>query len=123
MSNRSVIVLIDALGSEMADRHAFRPRTLPHRTRLKTVLGFSQAALTSILTGSRPDDHGLWMMYSFASGRSPFGILGALGQLGGTDRLWVRRMLNWKLSRMDRISAYYSLYDICLLYTSPSPRD
>jgi len=112
MGNRTVVILIDALGSEMADRHAFGPETLPYRTRLRTVLGFSQAALTSILTGSQPHDHGLWMMYSFASGRSPFGILRALSPFGGTGRLWVRELLRWKLARINRISAYYSLYDI-----------
>ncbi len=112
MSKRTAIIIIDALGSEMAERHGFRPETLPDRTSLRTVLGFSQAALTSILTGSVPDEHGLWMMYSFASGRSPFNILRGLRPFGGPDRLWVRDLLRWKLSRVDRISAYYSLYEI-----------
>jgi len=109
---RTVVILIDALGFELADRHGFSPASLPHRTRLKTVLGFSQAALTTILTGSRPDTHGLWMMYSFAGGGSPFGLLRGLRPFGGPDRLWVRNILGWKLSRRDRITAYYSLYDI-----------
>ena len=112
VNKRTVVILIDALGFEMAERHGFRPAALPDRTRLKTVLGFSQAALTSILTGSAPDVHGLWMMYSFAPVRSPFGFLRGLKSFGGTDRLWVRELLRWKLSKIDRISAYYSLYDI-----------
>ena len=112
MNKRTAIILIDALGCDMTEYHGFRPKTLPHRTRLKTVLGFSQAALTSIFTGSAPDAHGLWLMYSFTSGRSPFGILRGLRPFGGTDRLWVRDLLGWKLSRIDRISAYYSLYAI-----------
>jgi len=112
LSKRTVIILIDALGREITDRHDFGPESLPYRTTLKTVLGFSQAALTSILTGSAPDEHGLWMMYSFASGRSPFNILRTLRSFGGPDRLWVRDLLRWKLSRIDRISAYYSLYEI-----------
>lgn len=112
MSKRTAIILIDALGRELVDRHGFGPQNLPYRTSLKTVLGFSQAALTSILTGSAPDEHGLWMMYSFASGRSLFNILRGLRPFGGPDRLWVRDLLRWKLSRIDRISAYYSLYEI-----------
>lgn len=112
MSERTVVILIDALGLELADYHGFRPGSLPHRTRLRTVLGFSQAALTSIFTGSAPDVHGLWMMYSFASGGSPFGILRGLRMFGGPDRLWVRDLLRLKLSKVDRISAYYSLYEI-----------
>ena len=112
LSKRTVVILIDALGFEMSERHGFQPAALPDRTRLKSVLGFSQAALTSILTGSAPDVHGLWMMYSFTPDRSPFGFLRSLKSFGGPDRLWVRDLLRWKLSKIDRISAYYSLYDI-----------
>lgn len=117
MSKRTVVILIDALGFDMSERHGFKPVTLPYRTRLRTVFGFSQAALTSILTGSAPDVHGLWMMYSFSAGssspgKSPFGILRAMKPFGGPDRLWVRELLRWKLSKVDRVSAYYSLYAI-----------
>ena len=112
MADRTAVIIIDALGYDIAARHGFAPGSLPHRTRLKTVLGFSQAALTSILTGTPPDVHGLWMMYSFTGAGSPFGILGPLSPLGGTDRLWVRRLLDWKLRRVDGIKAYYSLYDV-----------
>ena len=112
MGARTVVILIDALGCELADLHGFIPERLPHRTRLRTVLGFSQAALSSILTGSSPDAHGLWMMYSFDGEGTPFGMLRGLRPFGGPDRLWVRYLLRWKLSRLDRITAYYSLYDI-----------
>jgi predicted AlkP superfamily pyrophosphatase or phosphodiesterase len=112
VSERTAVILIDALGFELCDRHGFDPPGLASRTRLRTVLGFSQAALTSMLTGRDPVSHGLWMMYSFASGRSPFGLLRMLRPLGGPDRLWVRNLLNWKLSRLERRSAYFSLYDI-----------
>ncbi len=112
MGERTVVILIDALGCELVDHHGFSPGSLPFRTRLKTVLGFSQAALTSILTGSAPDVHGLWMMFSFVGGGSPFGLLRGLRLFGGPDRLWVRNLLRWKLSRIDRVTAYFSLYDI-----------
>ncbi len=112
MAERTVVILIDALGCELTDHHGFSPVNLPFRTRLETVLGFSQAALTSILTGSRPEAHGLWMMFSFAGGGSPFGLLRGLRPFGGPDRLWVRNLLRWKLSRLDRITAYFNLYDI-----------
>ena len=70
MKNRAVVILIDALGFDLAERYGMHPRGLHTRVRLETVLGFSQAALTSIVTGLRPDEHGLWMMYSFAAGKS-----------------------------------------------------
>jgi hypothetical protein len=112
MSDRTAVIIIDALGWEMADAHRFDIAGLTERARLRSVLGFSQAALTSILTGAAPDEHGLWMMYSFATARSPFGILGRLGPFGDTRRLWVRNLLRRKLARVDGVTAYYSLYDV-----------
>lgn len=109
---RTILILIDALGYDLAERHHFHPAGLAGRVRLRTVLGFSQAALTSIFTGLQPDEHGLWMMYSFSSGGSPFSFLGMLPAGVSLDRLWLRRLVTWKLERIDRISSYYSLYRI-----------
>lgn len=80
--------------------------------RLRTVLGFSQAALTTIFTGCSPQKHGLWMMYAFSSRCSPFSFLDVLPGGVSLDRLWLRRLVNWKLRRIDNISSYYSLYRV-----------
>jgi len=112
MSDRTAIIIIDALGWEMSAHHGFGIEGLPERTRLRTVLGFSQAALTTILTGCMPDEHGLWMMYSFAAGRSPFGIVRSMGSFGDTGRRWLRDLIRAKLARIDGVTAYYSLYDV-----------
>ena len=112
MNRSTIVILIDALGFEIARRHGFRPAPLPFQGRLRTVFGFSQAALTTIFTGLRPDRHGLWLMYSFAAERSPFGWLGLLPPGATMERRWVRRLARWKLERLDRIASYYSLYDI-----------
>lgn len=108
----TVLILIDALGFELSRRHGFSPDGLPFEARLETVLGFSQAALTSILTGAPPSSHGNWMMYGFDGERSQFGILGPLRPLGGVDRLWIRRLIRWKLRRIDGVDSYFSLYSI-----------
>ncbi len=112
MNETTVVVIIDALGFELAERHGFRPPELPHRARLDTVLGFSQAALASILTGRAPDEHGLWMMYSFAAHSSPFAWLGLVPSRVSGRRLWLRRLVRWNLERVHRIKGYYSLYDV-----------
>ena len=112
MGDATVVVIIDALGFELAGRHGFQLRELPHRARLGTVLGFSQAALASIMTGLSPDEHGLWMMYSFASHASPFAWLALVPPGVSTRRLWLRRLIRWNLDRVHRIRGYYSLYDV-----------
>jgi hypothetical protein len=112
LNERTLIILIDALGFDLAEYHGFSPESTPHLTRLRSVLGFSQAAITSILTGCVPAVHGLWMMYSFSEGGSPFRIMKYLQRFADTDRLWLRNLLTWKLARVDRITAYNSLYDV-----------
>ncbi|MCK4236573.1 MAG: hypothetical protein KAX38_05605, partial [Candidatus Krumholzibacteria bacterium] len=112
MEVNTVVILIDALGFELAARHRFHPGGLTNRVRLGTVLGFSQAALTSIFTGLTPDRHGLWMMYSFAHGSSAFGWLRLIPKSVSSEKLWLRRLIRWKLENLDGVRSYYSLYSV-----------
>lgn len=112
MNTRTVVILIDALGFSIAEANGFHPSSLPSKARLKTVLGFSQAALASIFTGLKPEEHGLWMMYSFARRGSPFAWLSYLPRGVSTKRLWLRRLIRWNLAHLSRMRGYYSLYDI-----------
>ena len=107
-----MVILIDALGYELAE--SFSPAGLDRRVRLRSILGFSQAALTTILTGCDPQDHGLWMMYSFAKRRSPFSWLKYLPEGISSKRLWLRNAIRWKLGRLDGVRSYYSLYNVPL---------
>ncbi|HER43479.1 MAG TPA: hypothetical protein ENO08_03370, partial [Candidatus Eisenbacteria bacterium] len=56
----TIVILIDALGYDLAERHGFRLSGLSKPSKVETVLGFSQAAITTILTGLEPSRHGLW---------------------------------------------------------------
>ncbi|MDD4857045.1 MAG: alkaline phosphatase family protein [Candidatus Krumholzibacteria bacterium] len=107
-----IVILIDALGFAIAERNGFAPSCLPAKARLRTVLGFSQAALASIFTGLTPDRHGLWMMYSFAERESPFAWLSLIPRSVSERRLWLRRLIRWKLAAVDSVRGYYSLYDV-----------
>lgn len=112
MSERTIVILIDALGASLCGRLGFRPAGLERSARLRTVLGFSQAALTTIFTGLAPADHGLWMMYSFRRSGGPFRWMRILPPGISARRLWVRRLLAWNLGRVHGVRAYYSLYDV-----------
>lgn len=112
MGKSTIVILIDALGSSLAERHGFRPAALPAKARLGTVLGFSQAALASIFTGVMPDRHGLWMMYSFARSGSPFAWLRLVPGGVSARRLWLRRTIRWHLAHVAGVRGYYSLYDV-----------
>jgi hypothetical protein len=106
----TIVILIDALGYEIVEKHRFRPTGLSKPASVETVLGFSQAALTTILTGLEPDRHGLWMMYAFAGRRSPFGWLRMVPL--SSERRLLRNTIRWVLDHIYRIDSYYSLYSI-----------
>ena len=106
----TIVILIDALGYEIVERHRFMPSGLSSPCRVETVLGFSQAALTTILTGLDPSEHGLWMMYAFADGRSPFKWLRAVPI--SSERRRLRNSIRWVLDHLYKIGSYYSLYNV-----------
>ncbi len=112
-----IVVLVDALGWEVARRHAFAPRALPQRAPLDTVLGYSSAAIPSLLTGQPPSAHGCWSMYRRARGDSPFGALRVLRVLPPLPHAleWrLRRVVRRVLDRRGAIRGYYDLYEIPL---------
>jgi predicted AlkP superfamily pyrophosphatase or phosphodiesterase len=61
-----VVFLIDALGWEIAERFDFGNGVLDRRTPLGTVLGYSSAAIPSLLSGTTPSQHGAWAMWRLA---------------------------------------------------------
>lgn len=115
MRRRLVVLLVDALGFELAARTPGFAAALPHRRRLETVLGFSSGALPTLFTGRLPCEHGRWLMYRRARPgvRTPFAGFRWLGAL--PPRL--RR--SWKLSRLltqlvarRGVRGYFSIYEV-----------
>ncbi|MBN2185762.1 MAG: alkaline phosphatase family protein [Candidatus Krumholzibacteriota bacterium] len=108
----TVIIIIDALGYDITDHHGFGPAGLEKKGRVKSVFGFSQAALTSIMTGEMPEKHGLWMMYSFDQKDSPFRWLRPMPRFVSTERRWVRRAIDAQIAKAIGVSAYYNIYSV-----------
>ena len=59
----SIFVLVDALGWRFAQKHAFLSDILPRRHEMTTVLGFSSAAIPTVLSGRMPEEHGHWCLF------------------------------------------------------------
>ncbi|MCH7549111.1 MAG: alkaline phosphatase family protein [Candidatus Krumholzibacteriota bacterium] len=112
MRDLVVVLLIDALGWEVARRFDFAAGILPRRAPLGTVLGYSSAAIPSLLSGASPVEHGSWAMFRRAAGRSSFGAYRWLPPLPRAlewrARRWIRRMSD----RAGHIRNYYDLYEI-----------
>ena len=107
-----VVILIDALGWEIVERFGFCKRLLERAAPLDTVLGYSSAAIPSLLTGEPPSTHGAWAMYRYAPQSSPFGFLRYVPRLPHSLQ-WRLRVLAKKIvARRQSIRGYYDLYEI-----------
>jgi Type I phosphodiesterase / nucleotide pyrophosphatase len=108
----TLVFLIDALGWEIAEHFGFGRVQFATRAALGTVLGYSAAAIPSLLSGSTPSEHGSWAMFRRAGSRGVFSSLAWIPPLPhGLDwraRRWIRRWLD----RTARVRAYYDLYEI-----------
>jgi hypothetical protein len=113
MSAQMVVLLVDALGWELASgTPGFAPR-LGERRRLDTILGFSSGALPTLFTGRLPAVHGRWLMYRRAAGPTPFAGFRWLGLAPRRlQRSWkVGRALH-DLVRRRGVRGYFDLYQV-----------
>jgi hypothetical protein len=99
----TVCVLVDAF------RHDYLTPALAPRlsrlaaegtpSRLRPILGYSDAIRATVFTGAYPDEHGYWMEYCYRPESAPMRRLATLNAL---DRLPVdvaRRAIKWGLSQ------------------------
>ncbi len=112
--NRPVVFvfLIDALGWEIAEHFSFASGLLSRRGALGTVLGYSSAAIPSLLSGAAPEEHGSWSMFRRAGREGSFAFLRGVSRvphaLDWRARRWIRRLVD----RRGTVKAYYDLYEI-----------
>lgn len=113
MKPRMLVLLVDALGWELARAAPGFAANLSHRRRLETILGFSSGALPTLFTGRLPCEHGRWLMYRRAAGASPFAGFHWLRALPG------RVQRSYRLGRaLHRVVAhrgvrgYFHLYEV-----------
>jgi hypothetical protein len=129
MRRRLAVVLVDALGWELAARSPGFAAALPYRRRVETILGFSSGALPTLFTGKMPSDHGRWLMYrrprratsqgARAPGRqasapdTPFRGFHWLGLLPPRlRRSWKLSVLLTRLVARRGVRGYFSLYEV-----------
>ena len=114
MRRRLAVLLVDALGWELAARTPGFAAGLPHRRRLETVLGFSSGALPTLFTGQLPSEHGRWLMYRRAGNSgTPFRGFRWLGLLPPRlRRSWKLSVLLTRLVARRGVRGYFSLYQV-----------
>ncbi len=114
MRRRLAVLLVDALGWELAARTPGFAAELPHRRRIETILGFSSGALPTLFSGRLPAEHGRWLMYRRAgSAGTPFRGFRWLGMLPPRlRRSWKLSVLLTRLVARRGVRGYFSLYQV-----------
>ena len=114
----SIFVLIDALGWEWIKDHPFLKEVAPYRRPLDSVLGFSTAAIPSILTGRFPDEHGRLSLFHRANGHSPFSKLKLICAMPPrmVENRYVRFAVKTITRRTNHLTGYFHLCGIPLSY-------
>jgi len=108
----TLVFLVDALGWEIAEHFGFGGDLFATRAPLGTVLGYSAAAIPSLLSGATPAEHGSWAMFRRAEGRGVFSRLRWIPPLPHALDWRARRWIRRGLDRGRRVHAYYDLYEI-----------
>ena len=114
----SIFVLMDALGWEWIKDHPFLKSAAPYRRPLDSVLGFSTAAIPSILTGRFPEEHGRLSLFHRANGHSPFNKLKLICAMPPAivENRYARFAVKTIARRMNNLTGYFQLYGIPLSY-------
>lgn len=111
-----LLFFIDGLGFDLAKELQFLRDELRITWPVKTVLGYSVAAQTSILTGKYPQEHGgLCMFYRTDSSSIFWWIpwLRRLGRLAGRHLVNRRKIEEWT-RKLYKITGYFATHDIPL---------
>lgn len=118
MNTVSLFVFIDALGWQIVRDKPFLEGIVQTRQPMRTVLGYSSAAVPSILSGRTPSSHGHWSFYYYSPETSPFRSLRPLSLLPSfiTDRARVRRQLSKLVQRSLGYTGYFQLYNVPFRY-------
>ncbi len=114
MRKKVIAILIDALGFEVVRRHGFCRSILTGSSPIETVLGYSSAAIPSLLTGCVPAEHGAWSMYKYDPDKSPFKWLRHMPAMPWALERRVRNFAKKKLVVKNNVTAYFDLYSIPL---------
>lgn len=114
----NIFVLIDGLGWEWVKCHPFLKSIAPYRRPLESVLGYSTAAIPSILTGCYPEQHGRLSLFYMARDGSPFNSLKLFCKMPPkiVENRYARYIFRRATAKINRFTGYFSIYYIPLRY-------
>lgn len=114
MSRTVLVAFVDALGPEQVAWMGDSLDFAPHRGSLAGILGYSCAALPTLLTGTPPSQHGRMCLFAHAGPTTPLAPLSWLGLLPRLvhERGVVRRAIGRATAVLNGFGGYFELYRI-----------
>lgn len=118
MVKKSLFIFIDSLGWDIIKKRPFLDDIIQTRLPLKTPLGYSSAAVPTILSGRVPSEHGHWSFFYYSPQSSPFNFLRWLSFLPKaiTERGRFRHYLSKVTQKLLGYKGYFQLYNAPLKY-------
>ncbi len=121
-ANITIAILIDALSWPAVEASGFLRDFCPFRKPVRTILGYSSAAVPSILTGQLPQVHGRWSYLYYDPVHSPFAwtrwlnLAGPLLHNRLADNPLLKRLIARWTARRHGFDGYFPVYDFPLRY-------
>lgn len=120
MKKTNVYMFVDALGWEIAQKHAFLPDILPFRHKVKMQFGYSSTAVPTILSGRSPSEHGHFSFFYYDPKNSPFREFKYMKYFFGAglhpkcimNRGRVRRIVSKTTAKLKGYTGYFQLYGL-----------
>ncbi|MCA9470229.1 MAG: alkaline phosphatase family protein [Nitrospira sp.] len=118
MTERHLFIFIDSMGWEILKGQSFLDDLIQAKVPLKTPLGYSSAAVPTILSGRMPSQHGHWSFYFYSPQTSPFAWLRPLALIPAfiRERGRVRGVLSKVANKVLNFSGYFQLYNTPFQY-------
>ena len=110
----AVFTLIDALGWTYLKDRDFLPEVLTYRAEVRTVLGFSSAAIPTLLSGLLPRESEHWNLFYYDPDKSPFKWVRWLRFLPRSvlNSRIMRRGIRFVAQRRSRFGGYFQIYGV-----------
>ncbi len=111
-----IFVFIDALGWDIVEKTDYLSDLLPYRKAMTMQFGYSCTAISTILSGKQPKEHGHLGLFRYAPESTPFRFVSRVMKMLHPRSFWSRNRVRHWLSKAVKkwlgFTGYFQLYQM-----------